>query len=142
VIREVSYHQITPTNSWLRIPAVGSILLIVIYFGFIMGLQFFDWNYPGAQYWEAQGLRAGWLTIAQFPLLLLLAGKRNLIGYAVGVSYERLQVLHRWVARVMLLTATIHGGVQAYGWKKYEVMEIEISTDSCIPTGMFEDSYT
>ncbi|CAI7635602.1 unnamed protein product [Penicillium manginii] len=135
VIREVSYHQITPTNSWLRIPAVGSILLIVIYFGFIMGLQFFDWNYPGAQYWEAQGLRAGWLTIAQFPLLLLLAGKRNLIGYAVGVSYERLQVLHRWVARVMLLTATIHGGVQAYGWKKYEVMEIEISTDSCIPTG-------
>ncbi|CAI7564274.1 unnamed protein product [Penicillium pancosmium] len=135
VVREVSYHQITPTNSWLRIPAVGSILLILIYFGYIMGLQFFDWNYPGAQYWEAQGLRAGWLTIAQFPLLLLLAGKRNLIGYAVGVSYERLQVLHRWVARIMLLTATIHGGVQAYGWKKYGVLQIEIDTDSCIPTG-------
>ncbi|KAF3388807.1 Ferric/cupric reductase transmembrane component 7 [Penicillium rolfsii] len=135
VVREVSYHQITPLNPWLRIPAVGSILVILVYLGYIMGLQFFDWDYPGAQYWEAQGLRAGWLTIAQFPLLLLLAGKRNLIGYAVGVSYERLQILHRWVARIMLLTATIHGGVQAYGWKKYDVMQIEISTDSCIPTG-------
>lgn len=104
-----------------------------------MRLQFFDWDYPGAQYWQAQGIRAGWLTIAQFPLLLLLAGKRNLIGYAVGISYERLQLLHRWVARVMLLTATIHGGVQAYGWNKYGVMKLEIDTDSCIPTGMLND---
>jgi hypothetical protein len=136
VVREVSYHQFTPANSWLRIPAVGSILLILIYFGYIMGLQFYNWDYPGAQYWQAQGIRAGWLTIAQFPLLLLLAGKRNLIGYAVGISYERLQILHRWVARVMLLTATIHGGVQAYGWNKYGVMRLEIDTDSCIPTGM------
>ncbi|KAJ5684889.1 uncharacterized protein N7477_001234 [Penicillium maclennaniae] len=135
VVREIAYHQIAPARSWLRIPTVGSIMLILIYFGYIMGLQFFDWDYPGAQYWQAQGLRAGWLTIAQFPLLLLLAGKRNLIGYAVGVSYERLQILHRWVARVMLLTATIHGGVQAYGWNKYGVMNLEIDTDSCIPTG-------
>ncbi|KAJ5746006.1 hypothetical protein N7520_011188 [Penicillium odoratum] len=135
VIREISYHQITFTNSWLRIPTIGSIVLILGYFGYIMGLQFFEWDYPGAQYWQAQSLRAGWLTIAQFPLVLLLAGKRNLIGYAVGVSYERLQILHRWVARVMLLTATIHGAVQTYGWHKYGVMKIEFDTDSCIPTG-------
>ncbi|KAJ5573960.1 uncharacterized protein N7459_008387 [Penicillium hispanicum] len=135
VIREISYYQFTPTNSWLRVPTFGSLILILGYFGYIMGLQFFNVNYPGAQHWQAQGLRAGWLTIAQFPLILLLAGKRNLIGYAVGASYERLQILHRWVARVMLLTATIHGGVQAYGWQKYGVMKIEIDTDSCIPTG-------
>jgi ferric-chelate reductase len=73
--------------------------------------------------------------MAQFPLLLLLAGKNNLIGLFVGVSYERLQVLHRWVARGMLLTATMHGGFQAYGWKRYGVLQIEIDTDSCIPTG-------
>ncbi|KAJ5636118.1 uncharacterized protein N7484_009431 [Penicillium longicatenatum] len=135
VIREISYHQLTFTNSWLRIPTIGSIVLILGYFGYIMGLQFYEWDYPGAQYWQAQSIRAGWLTIAQFPLVLLLAGKRNLIGYAVGVSYERLQILHRWVARVMLLTATIHGAVQTYGWHKYGVMKLEFDTDSCIPTG-------
>ncbi|KAJ5656311.1 hypothetical protein N7507_008261 [Penicillium longicatenatum] len=135
VLREISYHQLTFTNSWLRIPTIGSIVLILGYFGYIMGLQFYEWDYPGAQYWQAQSIRAGWLTIAQFPLVLLLAGKRNLIGYAVGVSYERLQILHRWVARVMLLTATIHGAVQTYGWHKYGVMKLEFDTDSCIPTG-------
>ncbi|KAJ5527294.1 hypothetical protein N7513_011453, partial [Penicillium frequentans] len=135
VFREISYHQLTFTNSWLRIPTIGSIVLILGYFGYIMGLQFYEWDYPGAQYWQAQSIRAGWLTIAQFPLVLLLAGKRNLIGYAVGVSYERLQILHRWVARVMLLTATIHGAVQTYGWHKYGVMKLEFDTDSCIPTG-------
>ncbi|KAJ5719388.1 hypothetical protein N7493_007843 [Penicillium malachiteum] len=115
VVREISYHQITFMNSWFRIPTIG--------------------DYPGAQHLQAQSIRAGWLTIAQFPLILLLAGKRNLIGYAVGVSYERLQILHRWVARVMLLTATIHGAVQTYGWHKYGVMKLEFDTDSCIPTG-------
>ncbi|KAJ5802895.1 uncharacterized protein N7503_005345 [Penicillium pulvis] len=135
VFREISYHQLTFTNSWLRIPTIGSIVLILGYFGYIMGLQFYEWDYPGAQYWQAQSIRAGWLTIAQFPLVLLLAGKRNLIGYAVGMSYERLQILHRWVARVMLLTATIHGAVQTYGWHKYGVMKLEFDTDSCIPTG-------
>ncbi|KAJ5546358.1 hypothetical protein N7494_003943 [Penicillium frequentans] len=135
VFREISYHQLTFTNSWLRIPTIGSIVLILGYFGYIIGLQFYEWDYPGAQYWQAQSIRAGWLTIAQFPLVLLLAGKRNLIGYAVGMSYERLQILHRWVARVMLLTATIHGAVQTYGWHKYGVMKLEFDTDSCIPTG-------
>ncbi|KAJ5629710.1 hypothetical protein N7528_003367 [Penicillium herquei] len=135
VVREISYHQITFMNSWLRIPTIGSIVLILGYFGYIMGLQFYNSDYPGAQHLQAQSIRAGWLTIAQFPLILLLAGKRNLIGYAVGVSYERLQILHRWVARVMLLTATIHGAVQTYGWHKYGVMKLEFDTDSCIPTG-------
>ncbi|KAJ6102670.1 hypothetical protein N7486_005097 [Penicillium sp. IBT 16267x] len=135
VFREISYRQITFTNSWLRIPTLGSILLILGYFGYIMGLEFYEWDYPGAQHWQAQSIRAGWLTIAQFPLVLLLAGKRNLIGYAVGVSYERLQILHRWVARVMLLTATIHAAVELYGWNKYGVTKIEFATDICIPTG-------
>ena len=114
---------------------MGCIILILIYLGFILGLQFYEVDYPGAQHWQAQGLRAGWLAIAQLPLVLLLTGKNNLIGYAVGMSYERLNVLHRWVARAMLLTATLHGGFQAYGWNEYGVLHIEISTDACIPTG-------
>ena len=136
IIREIIYPQLTPAKSrWLKIPPFGVIILILAYFGFIFGLQFSNSDYPGAQYWEAIGLRASWLTVAQFPLLLLLAGKNNLLGLLVGVSYERLQILHRWVARAMLLTATLHAGYQAYGWNQFGVLQIEISTDSCIPTG-------
>ncbi|KAL7269290.1 ferric-chelate reductase Frp1 [Rhizina undulata] len=136
IIREASYAQITPSGSyWIRIPPFGTIILILFYLAFVLGLEFYNVNYSGAQHWQAKGLRAGWLTVTQFPLLILLAGKNNLIGYVAGVSYERLQVLHRWVARAMLLTATLHGGFQAYGWSQYGVLQIEIDTDSCIPTG-------
>ncbi|MCJ1380844.1 hypothetical protein MMC17_003953 [Xylographa soralifera] len=136
IVREASYPQVTPTKSrWLRIPPFGTSILILSYLGFLLGLEFFNVDYPGAQYWEARGLRAAWLTVAQFPLLILLSGKNNLIGVLVGMSYERLQVLHRWVARVILLTATLHGAYQLVGWNQYGVLHIEISTDSCIPTG-------
>jgi len=136
VVREVSYPQLTPQRSkWVRTPAFGTIILILTYLGFVLGLQFYKGDYPSAQHWQAIGLRATWLTVAQFPLLILLAGKNNLIGLLVGVSYERLQILHRWVARVMLLTATLHGGYQAYGWNQFGVFHIEISTDTCVPTG-------
>ena len=138
IVREASYPQFTPTRSrWLRIPPFGTFILILTYLGFLLGLEFFNVDYAGAQYWEARGLRAAWLTVAQFPLLILLSGKNNLIGVLVGISYERLQVLHRWVARVILLTATLHGAYQLVGWNQYGVMHIEISTDSCIPTGTF-----
>ena len=141
IVREISYPQITPTRlQRLRIPPFGSIILVLTYLGFILGLEFYDFNYPGAQYWEALGLRASWLTVAQFPLLILLAGKNNLIGLIIGISYERLQILHRWVARVMLLTASLHGAYQTYGWSQYGVLQIEISTDSCIPTGKTQPS--
>ena len=140
VVREVSYFQISlPQSTWIRVPPIGVIALILVYLAYVLGLQFYNVDYTGAQYWQARGLRATWLTMAQLPLLLLLAGKNNLVGYAVGVSYERLQVLHRWVARVMLLTATLHGAYQAYGWSEYGLLQIEISTDTCIPTGKSSD---
>lgn len=136
VAREVSYPQWTPQRTkWIRIPPLGAIILILAYLGFVLGLLFYNSDYPGAQHWQALGLRATWLTVAQFPLLMLLAGKNNLIGLLAGVSYERLQILHRWVARAMLLTATLHGGYQAYGWSQSGVFYLEISTDTCIPTG-------
>lgn len=136
ITREISYPQISLGRSRsFGIPPFGIIILVLTYLSFVLGLEFLNVDYDGAQYWEARGLRAGWLTVAQFPLLILLAGKNNLLGYLVGVSYERLQVLHRWVSRVFLLSATLHGAYQAYGWKEYGLLQIEISTDSCIPTG-------
>ncbi|KAI9845268.1 MAG: hypothetical protein M1838_001815 [Thelocarpon superellum] len=136
VVREATYYQITPSSSkWIRIPPFGIILLLLTYLGYILGLEFYNVDIAGAQYWQARGLRAAWISVAQLPLLILLAGKNNLIGYAVGLSYERLQVFHRWIARIMLLTATFHGGFQSYGWNQYGVLQIEINTDTCIPTG-------
>lgn len=60
-------------------------------------------------YWERIGYRNGWVTMMQLPMLYLLSMKVNPIGLLIGSSHERLNWLHRWVARTMLITATVHG---------------------------------
>lgn len=130
--------QLTPTTrgSWAKIPPFGTISLLLAYLGFILALEFINNDVPGAQHYQALGIRAAWLAVAQVPLLILLAGKNNLIGLVTGISYERLNVLHRWVSRVVLLLATLHLGYQNYGWNLYGLVRMEWSTDTCPPTGI------
>lgn len=119
----------------IKIPPLGAIIMLLAYLGFILALEFINVHVDGDQGYESLGLRATWLSMAQMPLLILLAGKNNLIGYMTGLSYERLNVLHRWVARCLLLTATLHFGYQSYGWNRLGLMQLEWATDSCTPTG-------
>lgn len=74
-------------------------------------------------------MRCGWITITQLPLIFLLAGKRNLIGYVTGTSYERLNWIHRWVSRSMFLTATIHFGHFLRTWAQYNYVERKFKID-------------
>lgn len=134
--REATYPQCTPTSSsWIKVPPVGVITLLVLYLAFVIALEFIDNNLAGAQHFTSLGIRAAWLTIAQVPLLILLAGKNNLIGFFAGTSYERLQVFHRWGARIMLVLATLHLIFIHLSWNAYDLGPLEYSTDSCIPTG-------
>jgi ferric-chelate reductase len=136
--RKLTYPQVTPVRSafWLKIPPFGTIILLLGYLGFILALEYINNSVPGAQHYAALGIRPGWLAIAQMPLLILLAGKNNLIGLVTGVSYERLNILHHWVARGILLMATLHIGYQTYGWNLYGLRQLEWSTDICITTGL------
>jgi ferric-chelate reductase len=134
--REATYAQYTPKSSkWLKIPPVGTISLLVVYLAWVLLLEFVNNNVDGAQHYTSLGVRAAWLGVAQVPLLILLAGKNNLIGAVSGVSYERLNVLHRWVSRMLLLLVTLHMLFLHVSWNAYDLGPLEYSTDSCIPTG-------
>ena len=109
--------------------------MLFAYLGFILALQFIHVSIPGDAHWEAIGIRAGWLSIGQIPLVILLAGKYNVIGFLTGVGYERLNVFHRWVARTLLLTSTLHFGYQSYGWNRLGLWRLEWDTDTCATTG-------
>ena len=138
IFRESSYPQWTFVRSafWLKVPPLGTILVLLAYLAFILALEFINNDIPGAQHYTALGIRAAWLAVAQVPLLILLAGKNNLIGLVTGISYERLNVFHRWVARGLLLLATLHFGYQNYGWSQYGLVQLEWTTDTCPPTGI------
>lgn len=137
--RESSYLQNTPVSHpyTFKVPPMGTNIVILAWLGFVLALEFVNNNVQGAQLKQARSVRAAWLAIAQLPLLVLLVGKNNLIGLATGVSYERLNVFHRWSARIMLLLATLHFGFEADGWSDFPgIFELEWTTDSCIPTGL------
>ena len=136
-LRVLTYFQASPRSYplLLRILPLGIIVMLLAYLGFVLALQFVHVSIPGDAHWEAIGIRAGWLSIGQIPLVILLAGKCNIIGFLTGVGYERLNVIHRWVARVLLLTATLHFGYQSYGWNRLGLWQLEWATDTCTPTG-------
>lgn len=138
MMREATYVQLTPAwrTRWLQVPPVGTVMLVLAHFAFVLALEFVNNNVEGAQFWQARGVRAGWLAVAQVPLLVLLVGRNNLISMFTGVSYERLNVLHRWTARIMLFLTILHFGYQNYGWTQYGLRSLEWSTDTCPPTGI------
>lgn len=68
---------------------------------------------------ETIAYRIGFVCLAQLPLLFLLAGKNNVIGFLTGTSYERLNWMHRWFARTLFLTVTIHFGYWLKDWYPY-----------------------
>lgn len=74
-------------------------------------------------------MHTGWITLAQLPLVFLLAGKRNLVGYVTGTSYERLNWIHRWVARCMFITATIHLSYFLRTWAQYDYIARKFEID-------------
>lgn len=53
-------------------------------------------------------LRAGMMALGLMPFIYVLGSKVNFISLLTGVSHEKLQVYHQWLARFMLFLATVH----------------------------------
>lgn len=112
VCREASYPQLYISNrwlSWMTPPPLGRVLLLLAYWAVIIYMMTDDAITRDYYFWERIGFRNAWVTVTQVPLLYLLASKTNVIAFLSGTSYERLNWLHRWVARTMFVTATVHG---------------------------------
>lgn len=52
--------------------------------------------------------RTGAIAYPQFMLLPLLAGKNNLITLVTGLSYEKINIMHRAVARTLFILILLH----------------------------------
>ena len=86
--------------------------------------------------WEDIGYRSGFIAISQIPLVILLAAKRNLIGLFTGVRYERLNWLHRWIARALLFTVFFNMGFWMTKWEKFDYIMVKVKTDPLTQKGI------
>lgn len=57
--------------------------------------------------------RAGFLALAQFPVVFLFATKNSILSLLLGPGngYEKLNYLHRWAGRAMFLGSAVHGAL-------------------------------
>ncbi|KAL8823747.1 MAG: hypothetical protein Q9191_005586 [Dirinaria sp. TL-2023a] len=138
ICREASYSSIpirlTPKLYWST-PQFGRVLLVLAEFVVVIVLCFYKLHPKDQWQWEDIGYRTGFIASCQLPLIVLLAGKNNIVGFLVGTSYERLSWLHRWAARILLLTVTLHMGYWFADWYRYDYIKVKLTTDAITKRG-------
>ncbi|KAG5985153.1 hypothetical protein E4U54_006060 [Claviceps lovelessii] len=139
IIREISHPQVYIAKHglrWATPPPMGRIIVLLCYWAMI--IYFMVWNAikDDAYYWERIGYRNAWVSIMQLPFIFLLSMKFNVIGFMMGSSHERLNWLHRWVARTMFVTATVHGWHFWTEWVRADFVEYELQIMPLVKYGI------
>ncbi|KAL1304831.1 hypothetical protein AAFC00_003758 [Neodothiora populina] len=124
-------------KSWrIPSPTLGRTSIVLGNLITLLVLSFYKLDISDRWSYESIGYRTGFINVCQLPLLFLLAGKRNIIGYLTGTSYERINWLHRWASRCLLLTATIHMGYWFADWAPFDYIGTKIRTDDITKHGV------
>lgn len=137
IYREYGYYSLPVSfrNMRFYLPPMGSSTILLGYGILIIVTCFYKLDASDLLEWEDIAYRAGFIAICQVPLVILLSGKRNIIGFLTGVGYERLNWLHRWVARLLLVTTLIHMGFWLTEWLKYDYLSTKIQQDEITQKG-------
>jgi predicted ferric reductase len=85
--------------------------------------------------WEIVGYRAAWVSVTQLPLIYILSGKANIISLLTGISYERMNWLHRWVGRTIFLTVIVHWSYFFTEWSIADFVKLELKTMPMVKYG-------
>ncbi len=138
IVREFSQTSLPSYHAGpftVRTPQIGRSSIVLSWMTTVLVFCFYKYDTFDQWSWEGIAYRCGCIALAQLPLVFLLAGKQNLIGYLTGTSYERLNWLHRWVARILWMTVTIHMGFWFRSWARYNYITTKLRTDYLTQTG-------
>lgn len=134
----MSYSSLPPISVGgytVHFAPLGPVLVILAYLVVVLVFCFYKLDTTNEWKWEDVGYRTGFINICQLPLIFLLAGRQNIIGRLVGMSYERLNFFHRWIARTLWLTATIHMGFWFRNWGRYDYITHQLKNDELTKRG-------
>lgn len=137
-LRELTYPQplLFKRYTFFNPPPVGRIYIVIAYLSLILFLLFYQSIVTGPMYWESIAYRAAWCSVGQVPLIFLLAMKNSIVGTLIGSSHDRINFLHRTVARCLFLTVTIHFSFFWSEWNYYHVVESELVMMPMVKYGM------
>ncbi|CAH0021238.1 unnamed protein product [Clonostachys rhizophaga] len=96
-------------------PSIGICLLgavgLVYFLAMTLGPKPYYWpNTKELSYGNSPPIatRTGYMALACMPFLYVLGTKANFISLVTGISHEKLNVFHNWVAWAMFVLALVH----------------------------------
>ncbi|TKX25304.1 ferric/cupric reductase transmembrane component-like protein 1 [Elsinoe australis] len=95
----------------LLIPSMGMLAFLVLSWVIVIAMSFAERPYyRGRRGFGSPPLaiRTGLMATALTPIIVALAGKVNLVTALTGISHEKLNIIHRWVALMILVLSIIH----------------------------------
>lgn len=108
--RALTYQKIPASKYWAS-PSIGAVLVIAAFAAGETAMCFG----PRPYYWRNRlvgspplAVRAGMIATAMFPWFWAFALKINPFSWLLGVSHEKLQVYHQWLARICLFFSWVH----------------------------------
>ncbi|KAK7424555.1 ferric-chelate reductase Frp1 [Neonectria magnoliae] len=122
--------------SWLASLPLKRAFLVIMYAAFVSFLLTWKAVKHDGNFLERLGFRAAWITATQTSLPFLLAARTNPIGLILGTSYERINWFHRWVSRVFVASATIHGSFFIVEWVAADFFWTELRTVGMVKWGL------
>ena len=112
LVRWFSYRHLSKGPlKWLKLPLNGMLTLLISSVVFMVVITFAIRPYYRAHYGYGSpplAIRSGFTSFACIPILFALAGKANVISLLTGISHEKLNVIHRWVAWTSFGLAWVH----------------------------------
>lgn len=120
--RILRYFTPPPLGQSLLILTYWAIILIMLWTNVLLGPSSSLYGYR----WEKPAFRAGWVSVTQVPLLYALSCKFNVISIVTGISYERLNWLHRWVSRTLFLTVIVHWAYFFHEWTLADFVKYQL----------------
>ena len=144
VCRELAYPQIYwhtgKFGRYLNPPPLGRCLVLLAYWVMILTMLWSNVILKPASpiyayKWEIVGFRAAWVSITQVPLVYCLSCKFNIITLLTGISYERMNWLHRWVSRTLFFTIIVHWSFFFREWWLADFVQFEIAAMPMVKYG-------
>jgi len=100
IVRRVALLKVKGFTSVGHATTVGVYLVINI----VLAVTNVNFEWP----WSFFALRCGWMAVMNLALTFFLALKNTPLAPLVGLSYEKLNVLHRWAGRTTFVFACLH----------------------------------
>lgn len=103
---------------------VGRLYLLLIYTAIItFSLTLVNAPTFSQHFLDDIAFRAAWVTVTQIPLVYLLSAKRGPMDLLTGLSYERVNWMHRWVGRILFVSGTVHMAIMKSSISVQDIMQ-------------------